>query len=46
VAQTFLSATGEILFSTTNVYDGIDLVAEMSPGTSKPATYGQIKTSQ
>ncbi|MDD3546111.1 MAG: hypothetical protein PHG96_12265 [Kiritimatiellae bacterium] len=33
MAQTFLSATGEILFSTTNVYDGIDLVAEIQNGT-------------
>ena len=33
VAQSFLPATGEILFSTTNVYDGIDLVAEIQNGT-------------
>jgi len=32
VAQTFLSASGEIISSTTNIYSGLDLVAEIQNG--------------
>jgi RHS repeat-associated protein len=32
VAQTFLSATGEIISCTTNIYSGLDLVAEIQNG--------------
>ena len=32
VAQTFLSATGEIISCTTNIYSGLDLIAEIQNG--------------